>query len=205
LIVVLTLCATSAFAAVTCSTVSGVYTCTDGSTGLSSYCSMVNGVYVCTDTSSGPTGNTCITNNDTGAQSCIDMSGGGSDASGLTLGGGLGKILDMPEPAPSSGWLSKLTWWFSYALNTFFHALVGFLKDLVTYVLSVVLSLVVSAVSAIGVPSWLKDYSLGSALGQTGAVTLFFMGQLQIPIALGLIGGGYTFRLVRKFLTLFQW
>lgn len=197
--------ATSAFAAVTCSTVNGVYTCTDGDTGLTSYCSMVDGNYVCSDTSSGPTGNTCITNNDTGQVSCIDMSGGGSDNGGLTLGGGLGSLLNMPEPAPSSGWLSKLTWWFSYALNTFFRALVGLLKDLVTYVLSAILSLVVMAVNAIGVPSWLKDYSLGNTLGQTGAVTLFFMSQLQVPIALGLIGGGYTFRLVRKALTLFQW
>jgi len=184
--------------------VNGVYTCTDGDTGASSTCVLVDGVYVCNDSSTGPTGNTCITNNDTGQQSCIDMSGGGSDG-GLTLGGGLGTLLNTPEPAPSSGWLSKLTWWFAYAVNILFRALVGFLKDLVTYVISTALSLVVSAISAIGVPSWLSQYSLGNLLGQTGAVVGFFMGQLQIPLGLGLIGGGYVFRLVRKFVTVFQW
>ena len=204
LIIVLVMFSGVAGAAVTCGMVGSVYTCTDGNTGASSGCSMVNGVYVCSDTSSGPQGNTCITNNTTGAVSCIDMSGGGGNG-GLTLGGGLGSLLNSPRPSPSSGWLSKLTWWFSYAISTFFNGLVGFLKDLVTYVLSTVLSLIASAISVIGVPSWLKNYSLGNVLGQTGAVTLFFMGQLQIPISLGLIGAGYAFRLVRKFLTVFQW
>jgi len=133
------------------------------------------------------------------------MSGGGADGGGLSLGAGLGSLLNTPEPAPSSGWLSKLTWWFSYALNIFFRALVGFLKDLVTYVIGAVLSLVAMAVSAIGVPSWLSQYSLGSLLGQTGAVVGFFMGQLQIPLGLTLIGGGYVFRLTRKLVTVFQW
>lgn len=195
---------TGALAGVSCQTIDGVYTCTDGS-GLSSYCQMVDGVMVCSDTSTGPTGNTCVTNNETGQQSCIDMSGGGSDSGGLGLGNWLGSVMNAPKPSPSSGWLSKLTWWFSYALNTFFRALVGFLKDLVGYVLGTVLSLVATAISAIGVPSWLSQYSLGNVLGQTGAVTLFFMGQLQLPIAFALIGAGYTFRLTRKFLTVFQW
>lgn len=193
-----------ASAAVTCNTINGVYTCTDGDSGLSSYCQMVDGVYVCSDNSTGPKGKTCITNNTTGAVSCIDSGGGGGNG-GIDLGGGLGSLLNSPRPSPSSGWLSKLTWWFSYAISTFFSALVGFLKDMVTYVLSTVLMVVTAAISAIGVPSWLKNYSLGNVLGQTGAVTLFFMGQLQIPISLGLIGAGYAFRLVRKFLTVFQW
>lgn len=194
----------SALGAVTCSTVSGVYTCTDGTSGVSTYCQMVGGTYVCSDTSTGTTGNTCVTNNDTGATSCINMSGGGGDG-GLSLGAGLGKLLDTPQPAPSSGWLSKATWWLSYAINVTFRAVVGFLKDLVTYVFGAVLGLVALAVSAIGVPSWISQYSLGNTLGQTGAVVAFFMGSLQIPLGLTLIGGGYTFRLVRKLLTVFQW
>lgn len=191
-------------ATVTCATVNGVYTCTDADTGVSSYCQLVGTTYVCTDTSTGPTGNTCVTNNDTGAQSCINMSGGG-DSSGLSLGSGLGTLLNMPEPAPSSGWLSKVTWWIAYAINVTFRAIVGFLKDLVAYVLGTVLSLVGMAIQAVGVPSWLTQYSLGSLLGQTGAVVGFFMGQLQIPLGLSLIGAGYVFRLVRKFVTVFQW
>lgn len=204
MIVLLSLVSTSALAAVTCNTVDGVYTCTDGDSGTSTYCSLVDGVYVCTDNPGGPQGNTCITNNTTGAVACTD-NGGGGGGSGLNLGGGLGELLDAPGPSPSSGWLSKITWWLSYAIQVFFRALVGFLKDLVTYVISTALSLVVSAISAIGVPSWLSQYSLGNLLGQTGAVVGFFMGQLQIPLGLGLIGGGYVFRLVRKFVTVFQW
>lgn len=174
-------------------------------------CNMVNGVYVCGDGSGGSNGSICITNTTTGVTACCDSNGascGGSSSggsSGLNLGGGLGHLLDLPAPAPGSGWLSKLTYWIAYAIHVVFAAFVGVLKDLVTFIVGCVLALASTAINAIGTPSWISQYSLGNTLGQTGGVVLFFMGSLQIPLALSLVGLGYVFRLIRKFLTLFQW
>lgn len=170
-------------------------------------CVLVAGVIVCTDGAVGDTGETCVTTKD-GQKSCINSQppGRGTPGAGSgKLGPGLGSVAGMPQQQTSTGWLSRLTGWFSYALNQLFAALVGFLRDLVLYTLSVVLSVVLLAIASIPVPDWIASNSMGSLLGQTGSIVGFFMGQLHIPAALGLIGAGYTFRLVRKFVTLFQW
>lgn len=167
-------------------------------------CSMVSGVYTCVSAPGG--GPYCITD-ENGQTSCVDGSGNNTTSSSGTgaLGRGLGSITSSPVVAAGTGWLSKLTGWIAYAINTVFKAVIGLLRDLVTYVLGVVFDLVSTAINAIGVPSWISNFSLGSLLGQTGSIVGFFMVQLQIPAGLGLIGLGYAFRLLRKFLTLFQW
>ncbi|MGC1548997.1 MAG: hypothetical protein WA777_10750 [Rhodanobacter sp.] len=190
---------------VTCSMVNGVYTCTDGQTIPGVTCGMIGGIETCTDNSISNTGTTCVTGSD-GSQSCLNNSSGTTASTTLSnLGKGLGSVPTAPSNGQSSGWLSQLTWWISNAIQTVFTALITLLRDLVTFVLGVVLSLVAGAISAIGVPSWISQYSLGSLLGQTGAVAGFFMSEFQVPAGLGLLGLGYAFRLVRKFLTLFQW
>ena len=168
-------------------------------------CSVVDGVYVCSDGSGGSTGSVCVTDNTAGTQACLTP-GGGTTTSGLSsLGRGLGQVLGLPSQSASTGWLSQLTGWVANVVHTFFSAIVQVLKDLVTYVLGVILGLVVTAISAVGTPSFLADYSLGTVLGQAGPVVGFFLAQFQIPAGLAMIGTGYAFRLARKFLTLFQW
>lgn len=166
-------------------------------------CSVQNGVYVCTDGSGGSTGTVCVTS-ETGQQACTNV-GGSSGGSTFSLGTGLGATHSRPNVAASSGWLSKLTGWFAYAISSIVQAIFSFLKDLVTYVIAVVLSLVTAAINAIKVPDWLSQYSLSNLLGQTGTVAGYFMSELNIGVGLGLIGAGYAFRLLRKFVTLFQW
>lgn len=173
-------------------------------------CSMVNGVNVCTDnqtTNSNPGGVNCVTDEASGSRVCYSPSSGQTTGGGGTgpLGTGLGGSAGQPTQSSSSGWLSKLTGWIAYAINAVFTAVIQLLKDLVTFVLAVVLSVVEMAISAIPVPDFIQNYSMGSLLGQTGPVVGFFMTQLNIGPALGLIGAGYAFRLLRKFLTLFQW
>jgi hypothetical protein len=167
-------------------------------------CSTVDGIYVCTDSSIGPTGSTCVVDNVKGTQTCLT---GGTTTTGelRNLGRGLGTVTSLPAQSGGTGWLSRITGWFAYAIHTVFAAVVQVLKDLVTYVLSVVLSVFASAVASIPVPTWLSQYSMGSLLGSAGPIAGYFMTMLQIPAGLGLVGAGYTFRLLRKFLTLFQW
>lgn len=170
-----------------------------------STCSVVNGVYVCTDGSGGSSGSTCIYDTTAGTQSCLNSSGGWSSSTTSNLGTGFGQVLSLPTQSASSGWLSKLTGWVANVVHTVFAAVVQVLKDLVTYVLGVVLGLIVTAISAIGTPSFLQNYSLNTVLGQAGPIVGFFLTQFQVSTGLGMIGAGYGFRLVRKFLTLFQW
>lgn len=177
--------AQSSGSGVTCSTIGGVYTCTQNGTG----------------------GQVCVTDVSSGTQTCQNLTSGGSSSSGGSgsLGTGLGSTQQSPGGGPGTGWLSKLTWWFSYAIQTLFYALVAFLKDLVTYLLGVILSVVSSAISAIGVPSWISQYSLGGLLGNAGGAVMYFAALLMIPQGFTLLAAGYAFRLVRKVLTLFQW
>lgn len=63
----------------------------------------------------------------------------------------------------------------------------------------------VSRLNPIPVPPFLTNYSMSSILGGTGSIVGFFMSELNIGPSLALIGAGYVFRLLRKFLTLFQW
>jgi hypothetical protein len=165
-------------------------------------CSMVNGVDVCTQTGTG--GQICVTSGST--QDCENLvTGGTSSGTSTSLGTGLGSTGQSSSSGASPGWLSQLSWWIANAITQVFDALVAFLRDLVTYILGVVLGLVSQAIAAIGTPSWLSDYSLGSLLGNTGSVVGFFMSALMIPQGFTVLGLGYVFRLVRKFVTLFQW
>jgi hypothetical protein len=165
-------------------------------------CSLIQNVIVCGG--SATSGDTCITDVATGQQQCLSPSGAPGAVSSIG-GHGIGGVPGLPAQTTSTGWLSRLTGWFAYALNVFFVALVTLLKDLVTYLLYVILYVVQAAINAIGTPSWLSQYSMGSILGNAGPIVGFFISQLQVGTALGLIGLGYVFRLTRKFLTLFQW
>jgi len=169
-------------------------------------CSMLNGVIVCTDGATTSSGTNCVTDAGTLQSFCYDGTSGQQIAKDIrALGRGLGSVVHQPVQTTGTGWLSRITGWFAYAINQVFGAVVQVLKDLVTYLVAVVLDLVKWMIAAIPVPDWIADNSLGSLLGQTGDIAGFFMVQLRIPAALALIGGGYAFRLIRKFLTLFQW
>lgn len=165
-------------------------------------CSTLNGTYVCTQNGSG--GTACVTSTSSGSVQCENYTTG-SDSSGSSMGTGLGSTIQQPSGSASSGWLSKLTWWIGAAIVNFFDALVSFLKDLVTYVCSVVLALVAAAINAIGSPAWLSQYSMQSSLSPVMGTLGYWLQLFDIPQAFAIIGLGYVFRLLRKFLTLFQW
>ncbi len=168
-------------------------------------CSMIAGIYTCSDGSLGNGGNVCVVDTQAGKQTCTSSGGNSVTTNWQNLGTGLGQIQPLPAQVSSTGWLSKFTGWIASVIHTVFVAAVQVLKDLVTYVFAVVLGVIAAAVSVIGVPSFIANYSMNSVLGQAGPIVGFFLTYFQIPTGLSLIGAGYAFRLVRKFLTLFQW
>ncbi|WP_369929324.1 hypothetical protein [Xanthomonas sp. NCPPB 2632] len=168
----------------------GVYTCTGLSNGTGYQCvTQANGDRVCTGTNNG-TGYTCTTLS-TGELSC----------KGTSSSGGSGGI----SSSSGGGFVSKLTGWASGAMSAGFSSLVALLKDIVVAIISAILSLFALVIAAIPVPDFLKQYSLGALLAAAGPDVGWFLTTLKIAQGLLTIGAGYAFRLLRKFLTLFQW
>lgn len=71
--------------------------------------------------------------------------------------------------------------------------------------IAAILSLFALVVAAIPVPDFIKTYSLGTLLSAAGPDVGWFLNTLKIAQGLAIVGSGYAFRLLRKFLTLFQW
>lgn len=171
-------------------------------------CTVVNGSLYFSDNKTSSSGSNCITDETTGAQECVagnNPGGGSQSGTSVSLGQGFGTVNNVPQQSTGTGWLSRLTGWFAYAINALFQAIAGLIRDMVVNIMSNILQLVLLMISAIPVPDFLKNYSMGGVLGNAGPIVGFFCAQLQVPAALGLIGVGYVFRLTRKFLTLFQW
>lgn len=169
-------------------------------------CQFLNGQYYCYD-SGGEVGIQC-TYDTSGGLSCQN-SGTSNNVGGTGTGGnasgGLGNVTNGSNTLTGGGWLDKLTAWIANAIHAVFQAFVALLMDMLIAVFVAIFTLVELIVNTIKPPDFLKTYSLGTLLGQTGSIVGFFMYELNIGIALGMIGLGYGFRLLRKFATLFQW
>lgn len=171
-------------------------------------CTVVNGALYYSDNKTSSSGSNCITDQTTGVQQCVagnNPSAGSQSGTAVSLGQGFGTVNGTPQQSTGTGWLSRLTGWLAYAINALFQAIAGLLRDMVVSIITNILYLVLMMIQAIPVPDFIKNYSMGGILGNAGAIVGFFCSKLQIPAGLALIASGYVFRLLRKFLTLFQW
>ena len=100
--------------------------------------------------------------------------------------------------------LADFTTWLLNLLKQAFQAAWDFLGDVVVWALDQVVGAFVFLINAIPVPSWLSG-GLGSLFGGLDGGVMYVVTQCGLPAALAVIGGGYAFRLARKFFTLFQW
>lgn len=106
---------------------------------------------------------------------------------------------------PGAGWFGDLTKWFLKIFKQIWDAFVAFVKDIFMFFLDLIMQVVVWVVSQIPVPDWLQNYSIGNFLGSAGPTIGWVVSELKIGQGLTIIAAGYAFRLLRKFLTLFQW
>lgn len=102
------------------------------------------------------------------------------------------------------GWLEDFVAWIWDVLVAAFGALWDLLYELAVSVVGDVLDAVVALVGAIPVPDFLTDGLGGIFAGLDGAV-LWGVTALGIPEGLAMLGAAVGVRLVRKFVTLFQW
>lgn len=104
-----------------------------------------------------------------------------------------------------AGWLTDLTKWLLDLVKALFADLVELLKDLIVYSLEAVLELVKSIIAGIPVPDLLTNTTICGLLNSAGPTAAWVMGVFHVPQGMALIAGAIVFRLVRKFVTLFQW
>ena len=101
-------------------------------------------------------------------------------------------------------WISTFTAWLLSLVKSVFTSLWDFVTDVFISLIDLILTAFVSLISAIPVPDFIQGGLQSSIDGLDGTV-LYILAQVRLPEALALIGVGYAFRLVRKFVTLFQW
>lgn len=102
------------------------------------------------------------------------------------------------------GWLEDFVRWVWYALIEVFVALWNLFYELAVEVFGGILDAVAAAVGAIPVPGFLDTGMGGLFSGLDGAV-LWGVTVLGVPEGLAMLGAAVGVRLVRKFVTVFQW
>lgn len=100
--------------------------------------------------------------------------------------------------------LQQLTDWLWNAIKAVFLAIWQFVQDAFIAFANAVISAAVALITAIPIPAWLSGGLQSMWSGMDGGV-LWIATQCGVPQALAIIGAGYAFRMLRKFLTLFQW
>ncbi|MCD9125856.1 hypothetical protein [Luteimonas fraxinea] len=105
----------------------------------------------------------------------------------------------------SSGWLSGLTNWIKELVTNLWESFADFMGDFAILVLSNALEMWATIFEFIPVPDFLTNLNICGLLAQAGPTAGWLIGTLQLPAGFALISGAIVFRLLRVFLTLFQW
>jgi hypothetical protein len=100
--------------------------------------------------------------------------------------------------------LADFTAWLLNLVSSIFTAIWQFFLDVAIEVFDLLLVALVGIFGAISAPSFLTA-GLGSLFSGLDPATLYLVGMLRIPEALAMIGVAYGVRLIRVFVTLFQW
>ncbi len=103
------------------------------------------------------------------------------------------------------GWLDRLTNWLKQAFKAIFDAFVLLMHDLIIAFMKAILDFVQLITDNILVPDFLTDYSICSLLAQAGPEIGWAWNSLRLSECMLILGAGYSFRMLRKLFTLFQW
>jgi len=100
--------------------------------------------------------------------------------------------------------LAEFTAWLVGLVVKVFTALWSLITDAFIGFVELIVTAFVGLLSAIPVPEFLSQ-GLQSTYGLLDPGIGYLLAASGLPAALGVIGAGYAFRLVRKVVTLFQW
>lgn len=102
-------------------------------------------------------------------------------------------------------WLTKLTAWLKEWGTWLWEGFVQVMHDVIIFWMEAILGLVSMIINELPAPDFLSQHSLSGALGATGPTVMWVIGEFRIGEGLGIIAAGFTFRVLRKFATAFQW
>lgn len=106
--------------------------------------------------------------------------------------------------AEFAAWIAQKLNAIIQAVIDFFIWLVDLLKDVALWLFDALLSGIVAVIGLIPSPSFLSE-GLQSIVSGFSPQLGYFLGFSGLADGLLIIGAGYTFFLLRKFATLFQW
>ncbi|MBF9139950.1 hypothetical protein CEE61_02310 [Stenotrophomonas maltophilia] len=107
--------------------------------------------------------------------------------------------------ADGVGPVTALTTWAKEQITSLWADFSDFMTDLQTDFIELVLSFVKAIVYLIPAPDFLSQISFCAMLNAAGPWTAFIVAQLRVGEAIAVLTAALVFRLVRVFLTLFQW
>ena len=107
--------------------------------------------------------------------------------------------------ADGVGPVTALTTWAKEKITSLWADFSDFMTDLQTDFVELVLSFVKAIVYLIPAPDFLTQISFCAMLNAAGPWTAFIVAQLRVGEAIAVLTAALVFRLVRVFLTLFQW
>lgn len=107
--------------------------------------------------------------------------------------------------ADGVGPVTALTTWAKEQITSLWADFSDFMTDLQTDFIELVLSFVKAIVYLIPAPDFLSQISFCAMLNAAGPWTAFIVAQLRLGEAIAVLTAALVFRLVRVFLTLFQW
>ncbi len=107
--------------------------------------------------------------------------------------------------ADGVGPVTSLTIWAKEQITSLWADFSDFMTDLQTDFIELVLSFVKAIVYLIPAPDFLSQISFCAMLNAAGPWTAFIVAQLRVGEAIAVLTAALVFRLVRVFLTLFQW
>lgn len=114
-------------------------------------------------------------------------------------------LLALYAGTASAGPVADLTNWLREAINDVWSAFVTFTKDMLVFAVESVLDLVATMVEALPSPDFLQTTSICGVLANAGPWATWAIGTFKIAEGFALIAGSVVFRLLRVFLTAFQW
>lgn len=107
--------------------------------------------------------------------------------------------------ADGVGPVTALTTWAKEQITSLWADFSDFMTDLQIDFIELVLSFVKAIVYLIPAPDFLSQVSFCAMLNAAGPWTAFIVAQLRVGEAIAVLTAALVFRLVRVFLTLFQW
>ncbi|PJL12859.1 hypothetical protein B9Y72_08725 [Stenotrophomonas maltophilia] len=107
--------------------------------------------------------------------------------------------------ADGVGPVTAITTWAKEQITSLWADFSDFMTDLQIDFVELVLSFVKAIVYLIPAPDFLSQLSFCAMLNSAGPWTAFIAAQLRVGEAIAVLTAALVFRLVRVFLTLFQW